>query len=672
ATLIPSIVIPVAMVGTFIFLFALGYSINVLTMFGLILVIGSLVDDAIVVVENTQSLMEREKLSAREAAIKSMRQITGAIIATTLVTVSCYVPLAFYGGMVGNIYVQFAVTMCIALCLSTFTAMTLSPVLCSLILRPPADRPSRLFAPVNAVLDTARVGYRFFVGLFVRRILLTLVALGLAGYAIFTLYGRLPSSFLPLEDKGVILCNIVLPPGAAQNRADAACAAFLERVAPIDGIGSVMLITGRSMMSGSGENVAMGYIRLKPWDERTTTNLQLQAIVDTIHAATKDIADAAITCITPPAINGLGAVGGASFNLCTTGDIAPAELSEIAKAFTREIAALPETSRATTAYNADSPQLRLDIDRAKAETLGVSVSTLFTTLQNQLASYYVNDFTLNGNNYRVRLQANPVDRASLEEIRDILIPANSGAYVPLSALGTVKTEVGPQTVTRFNKMTSAEMNAQTAAGTSTSQLYEAIDALPLPPGFHIEWTGMSYQERQNQGQIIVLMALALLFAYFFLVAQYESWSIPVPVMLAVSFALLGALTGLAIAKEPLSIYAQLGLVMLIGLSSKNAILMVEFAKQERERGLSITEAAMSGATLRYRAILMTAWSTILGILPLVIATGAGSASRRAIGITTFSGMVMATVIGIIFTPALYAAVQRLREAAKSALGLHKP
>lgn len=669
ATLVPSIAIPVALLGTFPFLYALDYSINVLTMFGLILVVGSLCDDAIVVVENCQALMEREGLSPKEAAFKCMSQITGAIIATTLVTVACYAPLAFYGGMVGNIYMQFAVSMCIALCLSTVVAMTLSPALCAVLLRRPDGHVPVIFRPFNRVLDGSRKLYSFFVGFLVRRALLTLLLFAGVCAAIWLLNGRIESSFLPSEDKGEIMCNIELPQGASVDRTDAVLKEFLARIADIPGIRSSMVISGRSMMSGSGENVAMCILRLDPWDQRKTPELQLDAIMARIQEKTRTISDATVIAFTPPAIMGLGATGGATFKLCGIGDIDPGELSELAKKFAMDLSSRPETRYAMTSYNADTPQLFLDINREKAETLGVSTSTIFSTLQSKLASVYVNDFTFLGRNYEVKIQSTADNRATLDNVREIQVPNDDGEMVPLSSLGTLRYMVGPSQITRYNKMTSAELNAQTAPGVSSQRLFELVEGTELPSNYHVEWTGLSYQEKQNQGQILWLMALALLFAYLFLVAQYESWMIPVPVMLTVAFAVIGALLGLLLTGETMSIYAQLGMVMLIGLAAKNAILMVEFSKQERESGRSVFEAAMNGANLRYRAVLMTAWSFLFGVFPLVIATGAGSGSRRAIGITTFSGMVVATLVGIIFTPALYAAFQRIREQIKGKLHL---
>ncbi len=664
ATLIPSIAIPVALLGTFPFMYALDYSINVLTMFGLILVIGSLCDDAIVVVENCQGLMEREGLSPREAALKCMGQITGAIIATTLVTVACYAPLAFYGGMVGAIYTQFAVTMCISLCLSTVVAMTLSPALCAILLRKPDGRVPLLFKPFNIVMDFSRGIYSSIVGLLVRRAILTAILFAAAGACVWYFYGRIQSSFLPGEDKGVIMCNIELPSGASLARTNAVLKEFEKSVAGMKGIRSVMLVSGQSMMSGAGENTALSFLALEHWDKRKSPETQLNSMIAELQKRTRHITDASIIFFTPSAIMGLGMTGGATFNICGIGEVNPEELSATAKKFAMELTARPESRYAMTAYNADTPQLFLDIDREKAEMLGVEVNSIFSTLQSKLASLYVNDFTMLGKNYKVKMQSTAEYRSTLDNIREIQVKNDDGEMVPLSSLGTLKYMVGPRQIIRFNKMTSADMNAQAANGVSSQRLMDIVEKIELPKNYHIEWTNLSYQEKENQGQIVFLMILALLFAYLFLVAQYESWTIPVPVMLSVTFAVLGALVGLFLTGETMSIYAQLGMVMLIGLAAKNAILMVEFSKQERESGKSIVESAMNGANLRYRAVLMTAWSFLFGVFPLVIATGAGSASRRAIGITTFSGMLVATLIGILFTPALYALFQRLRESVK--------
>ncbi|MBQ8445760.1 MAG: efflux RND transporter permease subunit [Opitutales bacterium] len=669
ATLVPAIAIPVSLVGTFTFMYLLDYSVNVLTMFGLILVIGSLVDDAIVVVENCQSLMSRERLSAKDAALKSMTQITGAIIATTLVTIACYVPLAFYGGMVGRIYMQFSVTMCIALTLSTVVALTLSPALCALIMRPPKPRVSPIFRPINALLDGTKKIYLAFVLRLVRRASLTVGFMALFFVGIWYFSGKIPGSFLPEEDKGSITMNIELAPGATIARTEATLQKVRERISDIPGVKAVMTIPGRSRIGSDGEHVAMGYVRLKDWSERTTPETQLDAIVDNLQKATADIPEARIMFFTPPAIMGLGAVGGVSAVLCGEGDVAPEELSEVVKNLVADLNTLPQVRRASSSYNADTAQLFLDIDREKAESLGVPVDRIFSTLQSQLASFYINDFNYASDAFYVKMQADKAFRVTQDDIRGLLVANNSGEMVPLNVFAKLRFTVGPTEIQRFNKLTSADVTVQVAEGYTSGEVMEILEKMKLPEGYHIEWKGQSYQERQNQGQIVLIMTLAMLFAYLFLVAQYESWTIPVPVMLTVAIPTLGALIGLLVWGLSLGIYAQLGLVMLIGLSAKNAILMIEFSKQSREAGYSIKEAALLGASLRYRSVLMTAWSFLFGVFPLVIASGAGAGSRRAIGVTTFTGMLMATLVGIIFAPALYSLFQRMRERCRRTVNL---
>ena len=661
ATIVPAVAIPVSLLATFPVIYILGYSINVLTMFGLILVIGSLVDDAIVVVENCQSLMEREGLSARDAASKSMQQITGAIIATTLVTVACYVPLAFYGGMVGNIYRQFSVTMCVSLCFSTLVALTLSPALCSLILRPPRKKALWVFAPFNLILNCSRSIYLFVVKLLVRRGLITIILFAVCCWLAVKVHGMIPSAFLPTEDKGVILCNLELSPGATLARTERALTEFRDKVKDIGGIKSCFSVSGQNIINGNGENYGMLIVQLKDWNERESKELSHTAILQSIQLAAATIPSASVNCFIPPAIMGLGATGGVSYKICSDSDSDPVKLSAVAQKMSYELTMRPETLYVMSSFNANTPQIYFDLDREKAQSLNVSVANVFATLQSKLASFYINDFTMNGENYYVKIQADAAERRSIENIDELMIPSNTGGEVPLSSLGTMRYTVGPKVIQRMNKLMCAGMNGMAAPGVTSGELMKVIEETPLPKGYHIEWVDLSYQEKNNENQLGLLIGLACLFAYLFLVGQYESWCIPVPVMLSVVIALLGGLIGLKVTHSELGIYAQLGLVMLIGLAGKNAILMVEFSKQEHEIGVPITEAAINGANMRYRAVLMTAWSFLFGVWPLVVANGAGAASRQSIGITTFSGMLLATIVGICFTPALYAVMQRIRE-----------
>lgn len=727
ATLIPSLAIPVSLLGAFMIMYPLGYTINVLTMFGLILVIGSLVDDAIVVVENVMRIIQEEKLSPKEATIKSMKQITGAVIATTLVTLAVYVPIAFYGGMVGVIYTQFSVTMCVALCISTINALTLSPALCALILRPAEAKKSRLdvlFVPFNWVMEKSRAIYLKGASVLVNNAWLTvlLVLLTIGGnYVYFAgapawwndIFRSAPSavagkpgaaqqdkgpdylsliapkminsSFIPTEDKGSLFVMVNMEGTAtAKQRTDKVMRQIEEKVKNIPGIDMVTTQSGYSFASGSGESNGMMIVLLKPWSERTTPELSNTAIAAAINKACADIPQASIMAVTPPAIQGLGITGGISLVLTVSGDDAtPLLLGNMVKEIQSRLQARTDlVTMVRSEYNAENPQVFLEVNREKAQSLNVPVNTIFSTLQSVMASSYVNDFTLNGFNFKVMIQGNTRDRRTADDILNQMVRNTKGEMVPLSALCTLSYRMGPAYYERFNQYMSANITVQSKAGVGSGQVMKYIEDTIAQINdeerkagrdliWGAEWKDLSYQERKNEGKLAPLIAMAVIFAYLFLVAQYESWTTPVPVMLSVTVATMGALMGAQLFGLSMSIYVQLGILMLIGLAAKNAILMVEFSKEDHETGTRIQTAAINGARQRFRAVLMTAISFLFGVFPMVVATGSGAASRVEIGVTTFFGMLLATVFGIFMVPPLYSIFARMRDWTAARLRLRR-
>lgn len=678
ATLVPSLTIPVSLIATFGVMMALGYSINTLTLFALVLAIGIVVDDAIVVVERVLHLMEEEKLDHREATIKAMSEVTGAIVATTMVLLAIFIPVAFVGGITGRIYQQFAVTICIAVLFSSTNALTLSPALCSTILHVARLKQHGPLAWFNSVLFRSRRGYVSASMWLACRKTMTVLVFAMVAALCAGFLGSSQSAFIPDEDQGVVFGDVRLPEGANLARNQAFMDHISEVVQGVEGVRAVMAVPGFSILGGRSENVGLLVLALDDWDDRKQATLKNTAIQQTVAAALASEPGAQVNFFSPPAIPGISANGGLDFRLQAIGDTDPKKLEATLNGLLGRVNQDPHVMAAFSSYTANTPHLHVEVDRTKAESLGVPVSTVFATLQSYLGSRYVNDINVGNRVNQVYVQADWPYRKDLEDLKGLYVRSTTGNMVPMESLVTVETTLSPRLVPRYNLYPSASVNVMLRPGASSGDAMAAVERIAaesLPEGYAYEWSGMSYQEKQTAGQLPLLVAMAFIFGYLFLVAQYESWATPISVVLSTAVAILGALAGLRIAHLPLSIYAQLGMILLVGLASKNAILIVKFCATQREAGESILESAAHGARERFRAVLMTAFTFILGTLPLVIATGAGSASRRAIGSSVCSGMLAATLFGIILVPALYVLFQSLREWGKRrlamALGIHE-
>ncbi len=671
ATAISAIAIPVSLLGAFAVIFALGYSVNTITLIALVLAIGLVVDDAILVVENVQHVLEEHPdLSVSDATHRAMAQITGPIISTTFVLLAVVVPTAFLPGIVGQLYRQFAVTLSAALVVSAVVALTLSPALSVVLLRPgAADRPRGLLAAFAHLLDRIRAGYGAVVHRLLRAPLIPLGLLGAITVAAAVMFTALPSTLLPDEDQGAIFLDIQLPDAASLNRTEAIISRVQETLTATEGVESVLSVAGFSLLQSSLiPNGGMALAALDPWDDREGAELQLEAIIASLRAEFAALPGANVAVFAPPAIPGVGAVGGLDLRLQALQGQPPEEIAQVLRAFLAEANQAPAVGGLSSTFSADVPQIFVDIDRTRAHALGLDVGAIYSAIGAHFGSRYVNDFNLSGRVYQVNLQAEADFRNDVEDLFNIHVRNRAGDMVPLRTVASATTVLAPYVIPRYNLATAATINGQAAPGASSGAAMDTIEkiaAQSLPEGYAFQWSGLSFQEAEGSGQEAVIFALALLFAYLFLVALYESWMLPISVILSLGAAAFGAAAALWLVGLQNSLYAQVGMVLLIGLAAKNAILVVEFARARQAEGMPILEAAQTGAEQRFRAVLMTAFAFIFGVMPLAVAVGAGAGARQAVGVTVVGGMLGATLIGLFLIPSLFALVQNATEHAGS-------
>lgn len=665
ATVIPIVAVPISLVGTFAVMLACGFSLNMLTLLGLILAIGIVVDDAIVVVENVDRIMRRDHLTPLEATGKAMQGLNGALIAMSLVLCAVFVPVSFLGGISGSLYRQFTVTIVVSVVISTIVALTLSPVMCSLVLRQPrrGHKPARIFRLINYWLAK---GNRFYSRIASRSMLnprLMVSTFGILLVGIFLMHRLVPQSFMPQEDQGYFTVELELPEGASLERTREVTDRAMAFLKDDPDVAHVLNVVGTSPRMGTNQAHSQLTVILRPWSERDASG-SVSAVMSRIRGELSRYPEAKVYLSSPAIIPGLGSSGGFEMVLEARGNATYTDLRQAVDTLMHYASALPQVSGLSSSMQSDIPQFFYDVDRDKARMHGVPLADIFATMKAFTGSVYINDFNMFNRIYRVYIQAEAPYRARRDNLNLYFVRSASGTMIPVTALGETHYTSGPGTIKRFNMFYAATITGEAANGYSSGQAMDALlDVVRthLPPNIGVEWTGLSYQERHESGKTGIVLSLALLFVFLFLAAQYESWSIPLAVILSLPVAALGAYAGIWALSLENNIYFQIGLVMLIGLVAKNAILIVEFAKTEMERGQKAVAAAITAIRLRFRPIVMTSLAFILGLIPLVLASGPGSASRRGIGTGVFFGMIIAVAAGIVFVPFFFVWVYRLKQ-----------